>query len=184
MQTTRQHHIIGLQQDHSQAHIHHCTLSVADELALIDYICRIYATAHPPPPYTVNQVACKLLKSCISLNSTSVNSPGPQLGDHWVQRFKRRHPIVNSVFSHAMETTRLQATDPAKRAGRWFVSPSPYLPPRHQTKTPRLITPQTSDRVVNVSTTQIALPCNSTKLCASRRTSWAIFLASRISSPL
>ena len=61
MPTTLQHSNFGLQTDRSQARIHCCALSIAQEVALVDYIPHMCAIGPPPTPYTINQAIVELL---------------------------------------------------------------------------------------------------------------------------
>ena len=102
----------------SQAHAHRQALRPDEELALVEYIRRMSSMGHPPPPYMIYEIAHELIKNRILLSPLDI-PPLPSLSHTWLDHFKRHHPEVLSVWSRTLDTSRLNAEDPAKLAP-WF----------------------------------------------------------------
>ena len=100
----------------NEAHIHRQTLTVDEEKALVEYICRWSISGHPPPPHDVISIALELLNNRVSLLPPPNLPQSPYLGHTWLGQFRRRHPEVATVWSRNLDTTRLKANSPEKLA--------------------------------------------------------------------
>ena len=109
----------GLTTSRSQAYNHLQALSNDEEASLIDYIRRSSLLGHPPPPYMVYETADAIRRNRVLIQTSPTSLPLPPLGHTWLDKFRKRHPEVTSVWTRQLDTSRLDAAVPENLAP-WF----------------------------------------------------------------
>ena len=119
----------GVTQSRSRAFTHRQALSHDEEASLVEYIRRSSLLGHPPPPYMVYEVADEIRQNRL-LMASSLSLPPPPLGHTWLDKFRKRHPQVASVWSRQLDTSRLDAAT-AENLAPWFAEMGTILDRHH-----------------------------------------------------
>lgn len=96
--------ISGLTTSRSLGFSHLQVLTVYEEDALFDYIRRSSLLGHPPTPRIVYETA----EAIRDHRFPRPSSPLPPLGKHWLEKFRKRHPGVASVWSRQLVAPRFE----------------------------------------------------------------------------
>ena len=87
-------------------------LSPAEEKTLLKWIKRSSSLGVPITLTFTRELAKELRASRILLSSNSTStSVLPPLSSWWINKFRKRHPEILSVFSRSIDTLRLEAFD-------------------------------------------------------------------------
>jgi len=91
------------------SHIAKQYLSPAEEDILIKYILRLNSLGNPISPAFTRKLAYEIRVNWLKLSTST--SPPPFPGIHFVDRLRRRYPIIQSVYIRTIETGRVVGTD-------------------------------------------------------------------------
>ena len=97
------------------ANIHLQALTPAEELALVSYIQRVSAVGHPVRHDYLRELVEEIRKQRVQTEGKSV-SP---VSKHWVERFLKRHPVLESRVAKSIEAARVEVTKEQILA--WFL---------------------------------------------------------------
>ncbi len=123
--TTLTNRILGVATPRSEAFTHLQALSVDEEKALVDYVRRSSLLGHPPPCYLVKETA-----EAIRQNRLPPPSSLAPLGKNWLDKFRRRHPEVSSVWSRQLDTSRFEAVT-VENLAPWFAEVGAIINQHH-----------------------------------------------------
>ena len=107
--------ISGITTSHSVAFTHLQALSVGEEDALIDYICRSSLLGNEPTCQLVYETAQAICKNRVNPPS----SPLGRLGKHWLNKFRKRHPEISTTWTRQLDTARHDAMT-TENIALWF----------------------------------------------------------------
>ena len=89
-------------------------LTPTEELALVQWVRRVSATGHP----VRHQFLLELVEEIREQRITALKELVSPLGQQWVQRFLKRHPVLKSQIAKSMEQARVDVTKEQVLA--WF----------------------------------------------------------------
>ena len=102
----------------SKAHAYRQNLTPAEELVLVDYIRRLKELHHPASASLARETASLIRHNRLSAESTDP-VPIEPLGKSWLQKFKTRHPVVESAYTTHLDQQRIDGTHP-EYLQKWF----------------------------------------------------------------
>jgi hypothetical protein len=104
----------------SRSHSHESAqiLSNAEEQTLVRWISRLCRTGFPASPKLVVEMAEEVRRSRCQLSQSPPSALRP-IGEHWIDRFRTRHPEIKGTWTRQIESARHAAvnTDTVKT---WF----------------------------------------------------------------
>ena len=80
---------------HKTAHEQTQILSVAEERILVRWITRLTKTGFPASPALLIGMAKEIRRSRFQLSASPPSLR--RIGDHWVERFRTRHPEIQGI---------------------------------------------------------------------------------------
>ena len=92
----------------------------------MDYIRCLSLLGLPPQPSLVLKTAEHLRNNRLLINTPLPANPIPSLGSNWLQKFRKRHPSIVSVWKRQIDTSRLDGSCPEKLAV-WFAEMASIL---------------------------------------------------------
>ncbi|WWC68856.1 uncharacterized protein I206_102792 [Kwoniella pini CBS 10737] len=107
--------ISGTHNNHDTAARHLQLLTNEEETSLVDYIKRMSLSGNPPPVRTIRELACVIQQNRLDYDPI-FNPPPPPVSSKWINRFRKRHPEVQTAWSRALNTCRVKGTAPEKLA--------------------------------------------------------------------
>jgi len=112
--------------DHNTGAVRLQALTLPEEGCLVDYIRRLSLLGLPPQPSLVLETAERLRNNRLLINTPLPANPIPSLGSNWLQKFRKRHPNIVSVWTRQIDTSRLDGSCPEKLAV-WFAEMASIL---------------------------------------------------------
>ena len=132
--STLSNRVNGKTLDRHSAHAYCQNLTPAEELVLVDYICRLQDLHHPATATLVRDTASLIRQNRINAE-TSTNVQLEPMGQSWLQKFKKRHPTVQSDHTTWLDQLRIDGTQP-ELLEKWILAykakiDEHHYPPSH-----------------------------------------------------
>jgi hypothetical protein len=86
---------------HEKAHM----ISKTEEQTLVRWISRLTRTEFPASPKLVIEMAEEVRRSRFQLSQLPPSTSQP-IGEHWIDRFRTRHPEIQGVWARQIESVR------------------------------------------------------------------------------
>ena len=104
----------------SRSHAHETSqiLSNAEEMTLVRWISRLCRTGFPASPALVVEMAEEVRQSRFQLSESLPSTLRP-IGEHWIDRFRARHPEIQGTWTRQIESARHSAINPGT-VQKWF----------------------------------------------------------------
>jgi len=115
--TTLRHRIAG-RTSRSHAYESAQILLNIEEQTLVRWISRLCRTGFPASPKLVIEMAEEVRRSRFQLSQSLPLSLRP-IGEHWIDRFRTRHPEIQGIWTRQIESARHNAIN-ADTVGMWF----------------------------------------------------------------
>ena len=94
------------------------SLSNAEENTFLRWITRLTRTGYPASPKLAIEMAEEIRRGRIQLSGQSIIIARP-IGYSWLERFKMRHPEINSIWTRQLDSARFNAVN-YEGVRRWF----------------------------------------------------------------
>jgi hypothetical protein len=102
----------------STAHESTQILSNAEEQTLVRWISRLCRTGFPASPMLVVKMAEEVRQSRFQLSQSPPSNLRP-IGEHWIDRFRTRHPEIQGIWTRQIDSVRHNATN-TETVQTWF----------------------------------------------------------------
>jgi len=104
----------------SRSHAHESAqiLSSTEEKTLVRWISRLCRTGFPASPKLVVEMAEEIRRARFQLTQWPSSSLRP-IGEHWIDRFRIRHPEIQGIWTRQIESVRHNAINTGT-VKKWF----------------------------------------------------------------